>query len=135
MRHGNTAVAKMAADIEIRRLTNFETATDGSVVRLVVEDRAGRPLGIILTVETLTALLMTMPTMASSVLRQVQGDPATRITHPVTEFRLERSPGDIRILTLGTPQGFSVSFSLSDELSLELGHAHLEIVPLRERTH
>jgi hypothetical protein len=32
-------------DIEVRRLINFETATDGTAVRLLVEDIAGPTIG------------------------------------------------------------------------------------------
>ena len=46
-----------------------------------------------------------------------------RITYPVTEFQIELSPGNFRILTIGTPDGFTVSFSLTEELSQELGEA------------
>jgi hypothetical protein len=39
-------------DIEVRRLINFETATDGTVVRLLVDDVTGCTVGIIFTIET-----------------------------------------------------------------------------------
>jgi hypothetical protein len=58
-----------------------------------------------------------------------------RITYPVTEFQIELSPGNFRILTIGTPDGFTVSFSLTEELSQELGEAHLNGVGLRAKTH
>ena len=84
-------------DIEIRRLINFETATDGTAVRLLAEDIAGRAIGIILTIETLSALLMTLPTMASSAVKRAHSDPAMRITYPATDFQIELSPGNARI--------------------------------------
>jgi hypothetical protein len=57
-------------DIEVRRLINFETAADGTAVRLLVEDIAGRIIAIILTIETLSALLMTLPRMASNAIKR-----------------------------------------------------------------
>ena len=60
----------MATDIEVRRLINFETAADGTAVRLLVEDIAGRTIAIILTIETLSALLMTLPRMASNAIKR-----------------------------------------------------------------
>ncbi|MDQ1389003.1 MAG: hypothetical protein QOF56_2457 [Acidobacteriaceae bacterium] len=122
-------------DIEIRRLINFETATDGTAVRLLAEDIAGRTIGIILTIETLSALLMTLPTMASSAVKRAHSDPAMRITYPATDFQIELSPGNARILTIGTPGGFTVSFSLTEEFSQELGEAHLRGISRRARTH
>jgi hypothetical protein len=70
MRGGTEEGRTVANDIEIRRLINFETATDGTAVKLLAEDIAGRTIGIILTIETLSALLMTLPTMASSAVKR-----------------------------------------------------------------
>jgi hypothetical protein len=116
----------MATEIEIRRLINFETATDGTAVKLVVEDPAGRTVGIVLTIETVTALLMTLPIMASSAVQRANGDSSMRITYPLRDFQIESTTDNLRILTIGTPDGFTVSFSLKEELSQELGEAHLK---------
>ena len=125
----------MATDIEVRRLINFETATDGTAVRLLVDDVAGRTVGIISTIETLSALLMTLPTMAASAIKRAHNDPTMRITYPATDFQIELSPGNVRILTIGTPDGFTVSFSLTEEFSQELGEAHLKGIGQRAKTH
>ncbi len=125
----------MATDIEVRRLINFETATDGTAVRLLVDDVAGRTVGIIFTIETLSALLMTLPTIAASAIKRAHNDPTTRITYPATDFQIELSPGNVRILTIGTPDGFTVSFSLTEEFSQELGEAHLKGIGQRAKTH
>jgi len=95
-------------DIEVRRLINFETAADGTAVRLLVEDIAGRTIAIIITIETLSALLMTLPRMASNAIKRAHNDSAMRITYPATNFQIELSPGNVRILTIGTPDGFTV---------------------------
>ena len=125
----------MATDIEVRRLINFETATDGTAVRFLVDDVAGRTVGIIFTIETLSALLMTLPTMAASAIKRAHNDPTMRITYPATDFQIELSPGNVRILTIGTPDGFTVSFSLTEEFSQELGEAHLKGIDQRAKTH
>jgi hypothetical protein len=125
----------MAGDIEIVRLINFETASDGAAVRLIIEDISGGTLGIVLSVNVLTALLMTLPAMASSAARRANDDPSVRITYPLREFQIELTPDHLRILTIGTPDGFSVSFSLTEELSQELGEAHLKGVGARAKTY
>jgi hypothetical protein len=122
-------------DIEIQRLVNFETATDGTAVKLIVADVANREIGIILKIETLTALLMTLPAMASSAVKRAHNDPSMRITYPLREFEIEFGPDNLRILTIGTPDGFEVSFSLTEDLSLELGQAHLDGAGQRAKTH
>jgi hypothetical protein len=125
----------MAAELAINKLVNFETAIDGTAVKLIVEDFAGQTVSIVMTVETLTALLMTLPTMASSAVRRAHGDSNTRVTYPLREFQIESTIDNLRILTIGTPDGFTVSFSLTEELSQELGEAHLQGIGHRKKTH
>jgi hypothetical protein len=78
---------------------------------------------------------MTMPTIASSAVKRAHGDPRMRITYPAEEFQIEEGPDDLRILTIGTPEGFNVSFSLTEELSYELGEAHLSGFGRHPRRH
>jgi hypothetical protein len=125
----------MTADLHVRRLLNFETATDGSAVRLIVEDIGSQRIGIVFAIETVTALLMTLPKMASSAVQQAHGDPSMRVTYPLSQFQVELSSAGTRILTIGTPDGFTVSFSLTEEISRELGEAHLKGHVKRSQTH
>ena len=92
-------------------------------------------IGIILTIDTLSALLMTLPAMASSAVKRAPNDPRMRITYPLREFEIELGPDNLRILTIGTPEGFNVSFSLTEEFSYELGEAHLSGVGQHPRRH
>jgi hypothetical protein len=55
----------MTTEIEVQELINFETATDGTAVKIFVRDVANRKISIILTIETLSGLL-TLPSMAIS---------------------------------------------------------------------
>jgi hypothetical protein len=103
----------MTTEIEVQKLINFETATDGTAVKLIVRDVANRNVGIILTIETLSALLMTLPAIASSAVKRAHNDPSMRITYPLRAFEIELGPDNLRILTIGTPDGFTVSFSLT----------------------
>jgi hypothetical protein len=80
-------------------------------------------------------LLMTLPRMASNAIKRAHNDSAMRITYPATTFQIELSPGNVRILTIGTPDGFTVSFSLAEEFSQELGEAHLKGISQRPKTH
>ena len=125
----------MTTEVEIKRLVNFETAANGTAVKLIVRDVANRTFSIILTLETLSALLMTLPTMALSAVKRAHNDPTMRITYPLREFEIELGPDNLRILTIGTPDGFTVSFSLTEELSQELGRAHLEGGGHRAKAH
>jgi hypothetical protein len=122
-------------DILIDRLINFETAGDGTAARLIIKDVAGQTVSLIMTIDTLSSLLMTIPTIASSAVKRAHGDPRVRITYPAEEFQIEKGPDDLRILTIGTPDGFNVSFSLTKEFSYELGEAHLSGFGQHPRRH
>jgi hypothetical protein len=93
---------------------------------MFAEDVAGRDIAINMKIETLTALRVTLPKMASKVIERWQSDPRTRVAHPLTDFRIELSQDGRRIITFGTQAGFTISFSLGEELSEKMGHAHLE---------
>ena len=44
----------------------------------------------------------------------------------MTDFRMELSQDGRRILTFGTKEGFTISFSLGEQSSQKMGHDHLE---------
>jgi hypothetical protein len=73
--------------------------------------------------------------MASFAAQRAHGDPGMRVTYPAREFQLELAPNNLRILTIGTPDGFNVSFTLTEEFSQELGEAHLAGIGYRIQTH
>jgi hypothetical protein len=100
----------MTSEIEVERLVKFETAIDGNAVKLIVRDVANRTFSIILTVETLSSLLMTLPAMALIAIKRAHNDPSMRITYPLRELEIELGPDNIRILTIGTPDGFTVGW-------------------------
>jgi hypothetical protein len=58
--------------------------------------------------------MMTLPDIVRRSLQARYGDPSMRVVYPVGSWSLERSavPGNV-IVTLRTPDGFSVSFGLS----------------------
>ncbi len=105
----------MSAEFAIGEMTCFETAEDGSSVRLDMADVAGRPVSLHMPLECLNRLMMTLPTMLRRAVQQRKRDPSLRIVYPLQRLRMELG-GDLetRILTLETPDGFSVSFGLTE---------------------
>ena len=122
----------MASRIDLRKLTRFETASDGSSIEMLAEDAAGRPVSFRFPIECLTSLLMTLPAMVTAALQQRQKDTTVRVVFPLQQFDVELS-GDLvtRILTLRTPDGFGVSFSLNANQCRTLGCAALGKLPPR----
>ena len=124
-----TALRELAGE----RLTTWSVSPDGRRARLGFADDAGRPCRLDLPVEAVSGLLMTLPTVLRAALDRL-GDGTARMVQPLGLWNLERAidPGRL-ILTLSTPDGFSVAFALApDELAAmaEAGQAHRPGMPL-----
>jgi hypothetical protein len=90
----------------------------------VFVDEAGRSGALSLSIENLSALIMTLPTLATTALRAHHSDPSLRIVYPVGHFALESVPrGQSLILSLATPDGFEVTFALRPATAAELQSA------------
>lgn len=96
-----------------RSLAKVEVAADGASFDLHITDAAGRPAKLTLPTECLGELLMTLPRVVARALRAKHGDNSLRLVYPLADWRLETSVADPRlILTMSTPDGFEVAFSL-----------------------
>ncbi len=107
-----------AAELVGGWLTTWSVSPDGSRVRLGFADRKGRPYGLDLPFEAASALLMTLPRILQSAL-DARRDSSSRIVHPLGAWQVEQAAGrHALILTLKTPDGFGVAFTLMpDELA------------------
>jgi hypothetical protein len=96
------------------RLTTFELAPDGSQFCMNVADETGQSRGLSLPSECLVQWIMTLPEMASQALRMRYHDDSLRIVYPLGAMRVEAAHiEETTILTLGTLDGFAVSFGLT----------------------
>lgn len=120
----------MSTEFDIGEMTCFETAEDGSSIRLGMEDAARRPLSLRMPLECLNRLMMTLPGMIRQAMQRRYRDPSMRIVYPIRQFQVEL-PEDFetRILTLATPDGFSVSFGLIEEPCREIATDRRDDVP------
>jgi hypothetical protein len=111
----------VSAEFAIGEMTVIEAAPDGSVVRLSMKDVVGRPVSLVLPFECLNQLIMTLPGVARKALQLQHGDPSLRVVYPASRSQLELA-NDLktRILTLETPDGFSVSFGLTEAQCREI---------------
>ena len=112
----------MTTHIDGDALTCFEVAKDGSSIRMDIEDTSGRPASVTLPTRCLNQLMMTLPRMVTAAVQRLHRDRSLRIVYPVEKLCVELS-SDLRtrILTLETPDGFNVSFSLSEEQCGDIG--------------
>ena len=112
----------MSVEFAIGEMTRFETAENGSSVRLDMEDVNGRLVSLHMPLKCLNQLIMTLPEIVRRALQAQHRDASVRIVYPVARFQLELAGNsETRILTLETPDGFSASFGLTEEQWREIG--------------
>ena len=111
------ATARLTAtpeDIVGTELVTYDIASDGSWFRMSFTSADGKRGSLSLPTECLQALIMTLPRMMTQALRARHGDESLRLVYPAEAVRIEESRDPNRfILTLTTPDGFAVSFSLT----------------------
>jgi hypothetical protein len=106
--------------IDAAALTTFTVAPDGARVHLNVRDQDDAPATLVLSLESLSQLLMTLPRMIGQALQNGHGDESLRLVYPLEGYKLELGEVDWNgaqrfILTLETAGGFAVSFAGSAE--------------------
>jgi hypothetical protein len=96
-----------------QRLTGFGVAPDGESIAIHLMDEESRPATLLLPAECLNALIMTLPEILRRTLHLRFHDESMRLVYPVGQWEVAGSSvqGGV-IVTLGTPDGFQVSFSL-----------------------
>ena len=97
-----------------KSLSTYEVAPDGRTVSIHVEDEDARQGSLILPSECLGALIMTLSEMLRQSLWRRHRDPSLRFVYSVADWELEASGErpDMVILTLGTRDGFRMSFGM-----------------------
>jgi hypothetical protein len=115
--------------IRAKHLTTFSVAADGSSVAIGVSDEEGRAAALTLPSECLKVLIMTLPDMMRRVLRLQHRDPTLRLVYPLAGWEVERSTrSGVHVVTLRTPDGFYVSFAMTEKDLREMTDAATERV-------
>lgn len=124
----------ISASIDIKSFSRFETAQDGESISLLAEDVSGRAVRLTFTTEVLSSLVMTLPQMVTSAVQRRRNDPSARLVYPLAESKIELSTDPpTRILTLKTPDGFTVSFAVNDDQLSKVGRSCARLPKLRGR--
>jgi hypothetical protein len=106
----------MSTSIDIKSLSRFETVEDGRSFGMLAEDVSGRSVRLTFPTDVLSSLVMTLPQMSTAAIQRYRNNPSARVVYPLAESRTELSTDlSTRILTLKTPDGFTVSFAVSDD--------------------
>jgi hypothetical protein len=115
------------ADIAVAELTTCRVSRDGECIQLVFVDQQGQDGSLALKIDSISALIMTLPALANAALQAQHGDPSLQIVYTLDHFRLEVAGGSgSRILTLETPDGFEVAFALTPDTAERL-HAAIAL--------
>lgn len=103
----------MPNEMEARSLTTCDVAPDGNAVHLRFEDTKGQPGALTLPTACIQQLVMTLPHLLSKAIRTQTGDESLRAVFPLGAWHIEAQAGTPNfILTMMTPDGFEVAFSL-----------------------
>jgi hypothetical protein len=99
-----------------KELIAYDIASDGNWFSVSFSCVNGKQGSLRLPTECLEGLIMTLPRMMTNALSARYGDDSLRLVYPAEMVRIEgsRDPNTF-ILTLATPDGFAVSFSLSGQ--------------------
>jgi hypothetical protein len=99
-----------------KELIAYDIANDGNWFSMSFSCVNGKQGSLRLPTECLKGLIMTLPRMMTNALSARYGDDSLRLVYPAEVVRIEgsRDPNTF-ILTLATPDGFAVSFSLSGQ--------------------
>lgn len=105
----------------VANFTSCEVSGDGSAIRLAYDDAGGGARELNLSAEQAGSLAMTLPRLLTAALQARTRDPSLKFVFPLAECNLEAAAGSSNcILSLRTPDGFEVSFSLSPEALVEM---------------
>jgi hypothetical protein len=111
-------------EIDSRALTTCAIAPDGKTISLGFTDASGQPVAVRLPLEQAGALAMTLPSLIEQALRRQFRDDTLRFTFPLGSWAVEQSPDPgTNIVTLRTPDGFGVCFTLQRQQQNALGQA------------
>jgi hypothetical protein len=126
----------MADTVRVAALTTCEVGEGGGEIRLGMLDESGEQVTLEFPASLAASLILTLPHLMEQCLQQLRGD-ATRLVFPMQCWALEGA-GETNsfILTLQTPDGFSVAFAVSMDDARGLAealHTHCPPVEVPKR--
>jgi hypothetical protein len=110
--------------VERQELTTWAVMPGGHHIRLDLSTPDGKPGSIVVSFDTLSSLIMTLPRMLQEALNARCSDGSLRVVQALDSWRIEQARGDLSmILRLSTADGFEVAFALNGRDADSLGAA------------
>jgi hypothetical protein len=128
----------MADTFRVAGLTTCDVVEGGVEIRLNMVNDVGRPITIALPAHLASTLLLTLPRLMDRCLKELRGE-GTRLVFPIGCWGVEAAvEADAFILTLTTPDGFSVAFAVATDDARDLaetlqGHCAPSEIPASAR--
>lgn len=117
-----------ATPVQGKQLTSWSVLSGGTQIAIDMITQESGTRRIILPIDTLSALMTTLPRMLQSALDQRFPDRSLRVVQPLGDWRLEQQECSYGlILKLKTQDGFEVAFLLDKPLAGSLGNALLDV--------
>lgn len=118
-----------------RQLTTCCGADGGKTIILGFIEDSGGPVSLEMPFDQAASLVMTLPHLLSSALKLQTGEAKTRYVFSIGEWKLESAQNpNFLILTMQTPDGFEVAFSIPVAMCETLGKSltgHIRCNPVR----
>ncbi|MBR2536948.1 MAG: hypothetical protein IKE66_12830 [Hyphomicrobium sp.] len=113
-----------AMKVDVKKLSDYTVAADGTTISLGIIDATDGNVQLTMDVDQLGMLVMTLPGLIEKALRAKYRDATLRYCHPTGTYMVEQaSDPNSLIVTMKTPDGFGVSFSMSRQQADVLGDA------------
>jgi hypothetical protein len=108
--------------IAIAALTTCGVSADGETVELSFVDAAGTPMSLQLPFDCAQSFAMTLPSLLTQALQNITGEAQARYVFPLGSWRVEETGARSGLIaTLGTEDGFEVSFGIPHDTCRSLG--------------
>jgi hypothetical protein len=115
-------------------LTHVAVRPCGRIVELGFKAEGGVPIVLALPHQALGMLLMTLPRLIEMALHQRTGNASLRHVYPLGDWHVEATSDEASLLlSLATPDGFSVSFCLPADDARRLGQVLADHAPVPSR--
>jgi len=114
----------MPNQIDVASLTMCRVSECGQCIHVGLQDTRAHETTLSLPTHCVQQLVMTLPHLLSRALQAQHGNDSVRAVFPLADWRLEAATAskDL-ILTLTTPDGFEVCFSLSPAVPAHISAA------------
>jgi hypothetical protein len=130
----HAAIVPGMNEIDVGSLGSCQISADGHWIRLNLRNKHGEAVALNFTINSVQQLLMRLPRLLSRALQAQYADDSMRAVFPLSSWRLETAArsGNF-ILTMTTPDGFEVSFSVGRRALAQIASAAEDAGPLVER--